>query len=159
MRSIIFIIILNLLFISCTKDNDPVQPTFDDRNTIEIFAYDYSQNHYFVDSIYASTNPELNIFNSFYGNEVSYVNDKYRIKEIEVWKTIRGYIDPARERKVNAFINIPSKGAGHYPLDSPMREQSLYMIPGESIIGGRFIRLEENIDYEINNYCGLLSFK
>jgi hypothetical protein len=159
MKSIVFIILLNLLFISCTKDNDPVQPIFDDRRSIEKFAFDYSENNYFVDSIYTSRNPGLNLFEKYYGNINPWVEPQYRIKEIEVWKTAQGYIDPLLERTVNAFIDIPSKEAGHYPLDSPLRDSDQVPNPENSIIRGRFIKFEEGIDYEINNYCGLLIFK
>ncbi len=158
MRSIILIILLNLLFLSCTKDNDPIQPTFDDRVTFERFAFDYSENHYFVDSIYASTNPELNLFEKYFGNINPLVEPKYQILEIEIWKTAQGYIDPQLERTVNAFIDIPSKGREHYPLDSPMRNGNQDSQVGTSIIRGRFIKLEDGIDYSINPYCGLVSF-
>ena len=158
MKSILLIILLNLLFLSCTKDNDPIQPTFDDRITFERFAFDYSENHYFVDSIYASTNPELDLYNLYYGNKIPVIFDKYRIKEIEVWKSAQGYIDPQRERMVNAFIDIPSKGAGHYPLDSPMRDLNQIVNPEKSIIQGRFIKLEEGVDYTYNPYTGLISY-
>jgi hypothetical protein len=152
-------ILLFFFILACTEKNDPLQPAFDERTKVEKFAYDYSQNHYFVDSIYSSTIPELNLFNHFYGNKIPIIFNEYRIKEIEVWKSAQGYIDPSMEINTNAFIDLHSKGSGHYPLDSQLRKPSLYGIPGQSIIAGRFTKLEEGIDYELNSYCGLLSFR
>ncbi|MBL1213062.1 MAG: hypothetical protein HND52_06880 [Ignavibacteriae bacterium] len=158
MRLTLTFILLNLFFLACTEDSDPIQPPLDKRMIVKKFAYDYSQNHYFVDSMYASRKPELNLFEKYYNNYNPVVEPQYRIKEIEVWKSAQGYINIQKEIRANAFIDLPSKGAGHYPLDSPMRSLTQNEIPGQSVINGRFIRLESGIDYELNPYCGLISF-
>mgnify|MGYP001279235523 CR=1 FL=1 len=43
--------------------------------TFEKHAYDYSDNHYFVDTVYAETGEGFNIFNKIYGNPNPVVDD------------------------------------------------------------------------------------
>ena len=54
-----------------------------------IRAYNYSDNHFFVDSVYADTT--LNLFANFYNKVPSQVDPNYQINEIEVWKSIKQF--------------------------------------------------------------------
>ncbi|MDX1700951.1 MAG: cell surface protein SprA, partial [Melioribacteraceae bacterium] len=69
-------------------------------NEYEVRAYEYSKNHYFVDLLYADEN--LNLFNRYYGNPVPDIENEYRIKEIEVWKTTSGQLDISTQRRASA---------------------------------------------------------
>src|SRR5690606_37035682 len=76
-----------------------------------IRAYQYSVNNYFLDTIYASTIPELNLFEKYYNNSPSIVDPRYRVVYIEVWKSIKTIgRDPSKERYANAYIDLPSVG-------------------------------------------------
>ncbi|MCW8811635.1 MAG: cell surface protein SprA, partial [Ignavibacteriaceae bacterium] len=49
-------------------------------------AYNYSDNHYFIDKAYSDRN--LKLFENFYNNIPSQVDPEYQVNEIEVWKSI-----------------------------------------------------------------------
>lgn len=124
--------------------------------TFEKRAYDYSTNHYFVDTIYASQNPELNLFKKYYDNATPQVESRYLIKDIEVWKSIQTVgKDPAKERLANAFIDLQPRFAG-VPYDTTLRGDIL-PIPGKSE-SGRFRLLTKGDDYNLNEYIGFLTF-
>ena len=64
-----------------------------------IRAYNYSTNHYFLDTLYASTNPNLNLFNNYYGQPTPIINPIYRVNNIEVWRSVTGVaVDQSKER-------------------------------------------------------------
>ncbi|MCX8106013.1 MAG: cell surface protein SprA, partial [Ignavibacterium album] len=119
-------------------------------------AYDYSTNHYFVDEVYAD--PQLNIFNNYYGNPTPQVNNQYVITEIQVWKSIATITtDKSREREANAYINLPAISRNQQypdsyrqPLDNPE--------PGIEE-AGRFLLLQEGVDYTIHQETGFITFK
>ncbi len=120
----------------------------------EIHAYDYSQNHFFVHGIY--TDPALNIFNKFFGNPVHIYIDSLKVKEIEVWKTTTGLINPG-ERKANAYLNI--KRRKEKQLYNDLRDNSFQTIPGKQEIDRRFVLLKEDVDYTYHQETGFISFK
>lgn len=123
----------------------------------EIHAYDYSPNHYFVDSMYASTMPSKNYFARYFGNPTPDVTESVRVKEIEVWKTITGLYNP-NERKANAFINLPARLAGStYPQN--LRDSTQQSVPGTSEIDRRWIKLEAGVDYDIHEETGFITFR
>lgn len=127
--------------------------------TFEKHAYDYSDNHYFVDTVYAETGEGFNIFNKIYGNPNPVVDEIVaynQIKEIEVWKTTFGIIDPTKERKANAFIKLEPRPITGYP--DAQRDPQLNSVPGQSVIDSRFIRLSEG-EYEVDEYAGFITFK
>ena len=128
-----------------------------EKQEFEIRAYEYSTNHYFLDTVYASTSPNLNIFNKFYGSTTPTYENQYKIKDIEVWKTTETLIDKSKERKVNAFIDLPERQAGEIYGDEHT-DVTQNTIPGRNIIGSRFIKLEENVDYTLHEYTGYISF-
>ncbi len=121
----------------------------------EVHAYDYSPNHFFINEVYANTSPELNLFNKYYGNPVPIVIDSLFVKDIEVWKSITGLINP-NERKGNAFINLGRRQRGQtYTAE---RDSTLQTLPGVQEIGRRFIKLTEGVDYVIHKETGYLTF-
>ncbi|RJQ62616.1 MAG: cell surface protein SprA [Stygiobacter sp.] len=121
---------------------------------ITIHAYEYSTNHYFVDSIYQ--NKEVNVFNKYYGNATPIPTNYLRIKDIQVWKTTTGLFNPT-ERKANAYLHLPKREGALYP-DS-LRDSTKNSIPGLTEIDRRFVLLTEGTDYIIHPETGFISFK
>ena len=121
----------------------------------EIHAYDYSPNHFFIDSVYAD--PALNIFNKYYGNPTPIVESKYFVKDIQVWKTVTGLFNP-NERKANAYLSLPERSKGTL-YSTQLRDSTLQTIPGVQEIDRRFVLLTEGVDYEIHKETGFISFK
>ncbi len=121
-----------------------------------IDAYNYSENNYFVDAIYADTT--LNIFNNYFGKTTPQVNNDYLIKELEVWRSVTGNIDEATQKSANLYINLPSLQPGETYHDS-LRKTSGNGNPGKTIINGRFERLVEGVDYIYHDATGFITFK
>ncbi len=123
----------------------------------ELRATDYSTNHYFIDTNYASTNQELNLFNKYFGNPTPIVNYEYFIKEIEVWKSVSTLVPNPNERTANVFIDLDNRPAdGFYPDN--MRGNDVEAVSGK-IEKGRFLLLQEGADYTLIPEIGLLSFR
>ncbi|MFC2083422.1 cell surface protein SprA [Bacteroidota bacterium] len=132
-----------------------------EKQKFEVHAYDYSENNYFIDEIYTDTSPNRNFFNRFYGEFVFQATQEtefYRIKDIEIWKSTTGLIDQGRERKVNAFIDLESRLADQ-EYGEELKDSNQTEINGESIIGGRFVKLTEGVDYLLQEFVGFVSFK
>ncbi len=119
-------------------------------------AYDYSTNHYFLDTVYASKS--LNIFNNYFGNPTPIVNNTYLVTEVQVWKSINVIsTDKSREREANAYIELPAISRNQsYP--ESFREPLTNPIPGIQE-AGRFLLLQEGIDYIIQRETGFVTFK
>jgi cell surface protein SprA len=124
--------------------------------TFEIRAWNYSENNFFLDERYASTEPDENYFYRYY----STVNHEYdptvEVVDIEVWKsTFTQVQDKQRERFANAFIDLPGRTTvGNYP-DS--RRQALdNPVPGEQETG-RFILLTQDVDYKLHPKTGYIT--
>ena len=121
-------------------------------------AYDYSTNHYFVDTTYASTAPDLNLFEKYYANATPIIEPQYRIKEIEVWKSINTIgRDPSKERIANAYMDLgrPLQAGETYPDSMRVLNDP---IPGKSETG-RFIQLTQDVDYTLQPETGYITFK
>ncbi len=127
--------------------------------TFQLKAYDYSRNHYFIDSVYADTvSPGLNLFNKYFGRAISEQNNAYVVTQLEVWKSIQTTIgNRAKERNANAYISLP-------PLHSPTERYPdtargflSNPAPGKSETG-RFVLLTENVDYILHKETGFISF-
>ncbi|MBI5807690.1 MAG: cell surface protein SprA [Ignavibacteriales bacterium] len=124
-------------------------------NKFEVHAYDYSPNHFFVDSVYQYRG--YNIFNNYYGNPVPRITDSLRIKDIQVWKSTTGLYNPT-ERKANAYINLPKRREG-VSYNKSLRDSTLQSIPGQREIDRRFILLTEGTDYILHPETGFITFK
>jgi len=120
-----------------------------------IRAYDYSKNHYFIDSVYADTSASLNLFNKYYANAQPVINSFYTVKYIEVWKSVKQALKNPNERNANAFIHLPQRSAGYDPT---LRSESVTDVEGQ-IVKTRFILLQENIDYILHKETGYITFK
>ncbi len=126
-------------------------------SNFSIRAYDYSTNHYFVDTLYASQNPELNLFYNYYGQPTPVINPKYRINNIEVWKSVNGVaIDRSKERSANAYINLPPLSAGERYPDN-LRADLGEPLPGKTETG-RFKLLTPGVDYVLHPETGFITF-
>lgn len=123
----------------------------------QIRAFDYSKNHYFLNSVYADTSAELNLFYRYYGNPEPSHNQQLFVKNIEVWKSIAQTLRNPNERNAVAYINLPSVVLGQRYADS-LRNENLQEVPGE-ISKGRFILLTQDVDYTLQAKTGFITFK
>jgi len=122
-----------------------------------IHAYDYSRNHYFIDTTYADTTDKVNLdlFNKYYANAVHITEDQYFIKYIEVWKSINQTSSNPKEKNATALIElVPRNKDEVYSNDI----RGLEVKKGE-IAQGRFILLTEEVDYILNKNTGHITFK
>jgi len=129
-------------------------------NEYEVHAYEYSQNHYFVDLIYADET--LNLFGQYFGEANPTVIPEYKIKEIEVWKTTSALLDISTQRRANAFIDLPFRESTGDPApynDNQYRNSGEDPVPGRSIINDRFVPMQEGVDYDYNYAAGFISFR
>ncbi len=120
----------------------------------EIRAYDYSPNHFFLHPVYAD--PNLAIFKNYFSNPVPQIVDSLRVKDIQVWKTITGLVNP-NERKANAYIDLRKRNRSQ--LYNDLRDSTLQSIPGTREIDRRFLLLQQGIDYDVHAETGFISFK
>ncbi len=121
----------------------------------EVHAYDYSTNHFFLHEDYA--NPDINIFNNYYGNATPVIDEQYRVKDLEVWKTTTA-IAGADDNRANAFIDLDSRPNGILYGDT-YRDITQESIAGERLINDRFIQLTEGVDYTYQPETGYITFK
>lgn len=120
-------------------------------------AYDYSTNHYFVDTLYASQRQDLDLFKKYYNSATPQVDSRYLIKDIEVWKSIQTVgKDPAKERQANVYINLDMLSSSSQ-YDSALRSENFLPVPGQSETG-RFRLLTRDEDYKLNEYVGFITF-
>ena len=147
--------IISIILFSC-KNSELVTPPLIDYH-FNIYEANYSTNNYFIDTLYASTNKSLNLFNKYYGELNPEVNLVYRVKKIEVWKSTYSLVyDLTRERHVNAFINLPGLSKTQIYSDS-LRSTIYYPTPGLSETG-RFELLKPDTDYVLHPETGYLTF-
>ncbi|MEJ2105081.1 MAG: cell surface protein SprA, partial [Ignavibacteriaceae bacterium] len=121
-----------------------------------IRAYDYSENHYFIDSVYADR--VLNLFENYYNKIPSEVNNDYQVNEIEVWKSINQIVaDQSKIRYANCFIDLPPIAPGQ-TYDTTLTKPLENPIAGRSETG-RFLLLDPGVDYTLHPETGYISFK
>lgn len=110
-------------------------------------ATDYSRDHYFIDTSYVAW------FDSVYLNIPARVDLRKEIRDIEVWVTRIGNEDP-NERDVVAFLD---ESKVRNLQDNPAARRDDYNnVPGEVEVG-RFIKLEQGIDYTYHPYAGYIT--
>lgn len=120
-------------------------------------AYDYSINHYFLDTIYADTTAQFNLFFKYYGNPTPIVERPFVVKDIEVWKSINQTLKDPTERSANAYIDLPPRGETQRYPDN-LRQDDIEEIPGQQV-KGRFIRLNRDSDYILHEETGYITFR
>lgn len=151
---------LNLTMLASQKKGEVKEKTVSGGSTTSTFtkrAYDYSTNHFFIDSVYADTSADLNIFNKYYGNATPITIQKYYVKDIEVWKSINQTLNNPNERLVNAYISLPPLARNQTYPDN-LRADGIEEVQGR-IAKGRFLRLTKDKDYSLNPYTGFITFK
>ncbi|MFC2133695.1 hypothetical protein ACFLTH_03685 [Bacteroidota bacterium] len=142
-------ILILCVFLSCTE-NEPTIPIADNRIHFLIKPYEYSTNHFFIDSVYSSEH--LKIYEDYYNNNPSIKNEFYYVKQIVVCQTFLG-LPSAEEIRANIFCDLPTRGPNdEYPTS--FRETEYYPEP---ICNQRLIELVEGEDYIINRYTGIVS--
>ncbi len=151
---------LSLTTLASQKKGETEEVSVNSGTTSQEFnlrAYDYSTNHYFLDTLYASEAPNLNLFNNYYGKPTPLVRSEYRVINIEVWKSVYGIItDRTKQRKANAYIDL-------YPVAQGQTYPATYSgdttaIPGE-VETGWFELLQEGVDYDLQKETGYITFK
>ncbi|MCK9425796.1 MAG: hypothetical protein M0Q21_07155 [Ignavibacteriaceae bacterium] len=145
-----------LLFIGCSKEeSNPITPTIDDRISFEINYLQYDDNNFFIDQVYTDTSAEFNMFNRFYGNPTPIINQKYFVKNIEVYISVNQVSQDYISIPAIAYMNLSPRSGSSMYSDS-IRNYNLVM-HGEVVLG-RFRVLSEGIDYYFNKYTGTLTF-
>lgn len=119
---------------------------------------EYSTNHYFIDTIYASQLPEFNMFNKYFSKPVGEIVDPYVVVEIEVWKSTTNFLNPQR-RKANAYYFLPPKVGNNYDEFKSQADPTSSSDPEKRGITGYFLKLEPGKDYIIHRETGFISFK
>jgi cell surface protein SprA len=126
--------------------------------TYQLKAYDYSRNHYFIDSVYADTSSGMNLFNKFFGKAIAEQNPNYYVSYIEVWKSIQTTIgNRAKERNANCYMDLTPLRTATDRYDTLLRQPLLNPQGGISETG-RFLLLTEGVDYVIHRETGFISF-
>lgn len=122
------------------------EKTFDKR------AYDYSPNHYFLDTLYRP------LFETYYSSLNPTYDPEFQVKDIEVWVMRRsGAVQPG-DRNAVAWIDLPSYSP-NAPID-PLYDslRNIQSAANGDTVAGNFYRLERNADYIINDATGYISF-
>ncbi|MFN3134145.1 MAG: cell surface protein SprA [Candidatus Kryptonium sp.] len=117
--------------------------------SVEVFLYQYSQRHYFIDEKYIKT------YEPYYQNSPPLrVAPELQVKDIEVWVSQLERPEPGLTRFVVADINLPPITNSSY-YDS-LRTKVLQSDPGRIEVG-LFRKLEPGKDYTINADIGVIS--
>ncbi len=126
--------------------------------TFSVRAYNYSTNNYFLDTIYASTTPDNNWFEKYYGQANPVINPNLRVVTVQVWRSVNGQTyDRSKERYANAYIDLPAENAGQTYPDKYRVDTS--GTGNGRLETGRFVLLTEGTDYVLHPETGYLTFK
>lgn len=119
-------------------------------------AYEYSTNHYFIDTVYASKTRK--IFFNYYGNPTPGIISELQVTNFEVWKSINiPTTDKSKERNANVYIDLAPIGLTE-SYSQYLRDSLTNPILGESD-AGRFILLNPEVDYIFHRETGFITFK
>ncbi|MBA4250105.1 MAG: cell surface protein SprA [Chlorobiaceae bacterium] len=149
----------SLTTIASQKKGETKEKTVTGGSTSQEFsirAFQYSNNHYFIDSIFADTSAQLNLFYKYYGSPTPIVEQFFKVNEIEVWKSINQITQNPNERNAIAYISLPPRPPQGYGPE--LRAENIQEAPGR-IAKGRFIRLTQGVDYTLNAETGFISFR
>ncbi|HEY6952024.1 MAG TPA: cell surface protein SprA, partial [Bacteroidota bacterium] len=119
-----------------------------------IRAPDYSKDHFFVDSVYATEDN----YDRNYLQIPANPDQTIQIRDIEVWVTKTSVTYQQGERSVVAYID---RNQVQFYQDSVRRVDPTFQpnaIPGQVEVG-QFIKLQQgvNADYVVNPYAGIIS--
>ncbi|MCF6270970.1 MAG: cell surface protein SprA [Melioribacteraceae bacterium] len=132
-----------------------------EKQEFSIQAYNYSENNYFLDTVYASTLPKYNFFNNYFGNLTpieTAASQAYFVKELEVWRTAPGQVDEAKQKVANVYINLHGI-LSDTSYDDALRDPNIKEEQGKTIINGRYEKLYEGVDYIYHERTGFITFK
>ena len=150
---------LSLTALASQKKGETEEVSVNSGSTSQDFnlrAYDYSTNHYFIDTLYAS--PDLNLFEKYYHNPTPIVDNRYRVISIEVWKSVNVItFDRTKQRKANAFIDLPPIAPRQDYSDVYKKDTTA--IPAGKVETGWFELLQEDVDYVLHPETGYITFK
>jgi len=119
-------------------------------------AYEYSTNHYFLDTVYASKTGK--VFFNYYGNPTPQVRSDLLVNDIQVWKSLNQITtDKSKERDANVYIDLPPVSVGQAYNES-LRDTLSNTIPGKTD-AGRFQLLTRDEDYILHEETGYITFK
>ena len=120
-----------------------------------IRAYNYSENHYFIDKVYADST----LFSNFFFKIPSVVDNNLTVNDIEVWKSVNTIVsDQSKLRYANAYLDLAPLQANQTKYSDDFRKTLDNPKPGEQETG-RFQLLERGTDYELHPETGFISFK
>lgn len=147
----------------------------------ERHAFEYSDNHYFIEEQYRDVDPESGIspYEAFYNYRAEFndanspvvIRPDLYIKDIEVWlsrPTTSGVVTDPEEREVVAFIDLgsgPNQLTPYNPGDAdfPASYEDL-LNPNErvnpesgKIEVGKFKRIQQDVDYSYNPQTGIIT--
>jgi len=128
-------------------------------STIQIHAYEYSTNHYFVDAQYADTSAGKNYFNNFYGKAVSQSDPSVTIRQIEVWKTINTQTPDPSEIRANAYVELDRISSNSDSYSAELSSPNAKVVVGSNDINDRWKKLDPATDYILHPETGYISFK
>jgi hypothetical protein len=134
------------LLAACKKDENP-SATVLEGNPFEIRAYNYSTNHFFVDTLYRQ------YYEQFYQTEPSPINPSVQLVEEEVWVSRLGGIPDPNERLGIAIIDLVRRPQGGY--EETLRTQT----PSPGLVEmAPLVRLDRS-QYEVtaDGYVGVIS--
>lgn len=119
-------------------------------------AYEYSTNHYFIDTVYASKTGK--VFYNYYGNPTPQVNSALLVTDLQVWKSLNQVTtDKSKERDANVYIDLDPVAVGQ-PYPESLRETISSTVPGQTD-AGRFQLLTPDVDYILHAETGYITFK
>jgi len=146
--SLFIFLILSISFSSCSDDKLINIP--DTRQPFEIRAWDYSDNHYFLDSIYKES------YKDFYNNlTISSHTDSFAVDEqtFEIWVQTDSLV--ISYRKAGLHIDLKK-----LPLNG-VYDDSLRVVtsPEQGVRNFGLVRKLQPSEYKINRYGGFVSLK
>lgn len=114
-----------------------------------IRAFDYSTNHFFLDTLYRSI---FEVSKSNLNPQLPISMSQFKVVEIEVWKTRQGAVYQTGQKDAVAIVDLPPILAQGAYSDS-LRQ--LYSISG-IVERGTWIKLQPN-EYKLNDQAGYIS--
>jgi len=116
--------------------------------SVDVFLYQYSQRHYFIDEKYIKT------YEPYYQNSPPLrIAPELQVKDIEVWISQLERPEPGLTRFIVADINLPpTTNKSYYDSLRTIRQSD----PGRIEVG-LFRKLEQGKDYTINADIGVIS--
>lgn len=110
--------------------------------------YEYSRDHYFVDTVYRS------IYDNAFRERPPTYDTRYQILDIEVWVTRVGIIQDPNDRDAVTFISADT--VQKYQNDPAARTIEFPANPGVTEVS-RFMKLVQGADYTFDPYLGYIS--